>query len=127
MSNEITAATNSAYICTVNADTDEGKIAIMTALNGAESLKNHLNEVIELSGIITMEGVRSQSGEICTNNYLLAADGKAYFSQSSGVTRSLMVINQLWGAKFADGGTVNVKCVQQNLGNGHTLNTIVPA
>lgn len=115
------------YICTLDMTTDEGKKQVALALNGSEPLKNKMNEIIELAGVITTPGTRAVSGTDCTNNYLVAADGTVYFSQSDGVTRSLKVIVGLWGADMAEGEVVPVKCIEQRLNNGNTLKTIVPA
>lgn len=115
------------FICTLDRTSTEGKVAIAKALNGSEPLKDHMNEVLHLAGVITTPGVRAQSGVICTNNYLALDDGTVLFSQSDGVTRSLKVIAALWGGDLHDGKTVDVKCISQNLNNGNTLKTIIPA
>jgi len=115
------------FICTLDRTSTEGKVAIAKALNGSEPLKDHMDEVLHLAGVITTPGVRAQSGAECTNNYLVLDDGKVLFSQSDGVTRSLRVIAALWGGDLHDGKTVDVKCISQNLTNGNTLKTIIPA
>ena len=115
------------FICTLDRTSTEGKVAIAKALNGSEPLKEHMNEVLHLAGVITTPGVRAQSGANCTNNYLVLDDGTVLFSQSDGVTRSLKVIAALWGGDLHDGNTVDVKCISQSLTNGNTLKTIVPA
>lgn len=115
------------FICTLDRTSTEGKVAIAKALNGSEPLKEHMNEVLHLAGVITTPGVRAQSGANCTNNYLVLDDGTVLFSQSDGVTRSLKVIAALWGGDLHDGKTVDVKCISQNLTNGNTLKTIIPA
>ena len=115
------------YICTLDRTTDTGKVAIAKALNGSEPLKDHMDEVLHLAGVITTPGMRSQTGEECTNNYLVLDDGTVLFSQSDGVTRSLKVIAALWSGDLHDGKTIDVKCITQSLTNGNTLKTIVPA
>ena len=115
------------YICTLDRTTDTGKVAIAKALNGSEPLKDHMNKVLHLAGVITTPGTRSQTGAECTNNYLVLDNGTVLFSQSDGVTRSLKVIAALWAADMHDGKTVDVKCITQSLTNGNTLKTIVPA
>lgn len=115
------------YICTLDRTTDTGKVAIAKALNGSEPLKDHMDEVLHLAGVITTPGRRTQTGAECTNNYLVLDNGTVLFSQSDGVTRSLKVIAALWGGNLHDGKTVDVKCITQNLNNGNTLKTIIPA
>ena len=114
------------FICTLDRTSTEGKVAIAKALNGSEPLKDHMNEVLHLAGVITTPGVRAQSGANCTNNSLVLDDGTVLFSQSDGVTRSLKVIAALWAGDMHDGKTVDVKCITQSLTNGNTLKTIVP-
>lgn len=129
MSNEIQSYANDnlGIFSTFELESNEGKVAVANALNGADSLKNHIGEILPLKGVITTSGVRSTTGEVCTNNYLVLEDGTALFSQSEGVTRTLKVILGLWGKNLAAGEIINVKCLTQTLSNGHTLNTIVPA
>lgn len=115
------------YVCTLDMTTDDGKKQVAQALNGSEPLKDKMNDVINLAGVITTPGTRAVSGNECTNNYMVADDGTVYFSQSDGVTRSLKVIVALWGAQLTEGKTVPVKCIEQKLNNGNTLKTIVPA
>lgn len=115
------------YVCTLDMATQEGKIAVAKALNGSEPLKNQMDTVLELAGVITTPGTRAVSGVDCTNNYMILSDGSVLFSQSDGVTRSLKVIVALWGENLKNGEIVNVKCTSQTLNNGNTLKTIVPA
>lgn len=115
------------YVCTLDMTTTQGKKQVAQALNGSTPLKDKMNEVINLIGVITTPGTRAVSGNDCTNNYLIADDGTVYFSQSDGVTRSVKVIVALWGAELASGNSVPVKCITQKLNNGNTLKTIVPA
>lgn len=115
------------YVCTLDMTTQEGKVAVAKALNGSSPLKDQMNQVLHLKGIVTTPGTRAVSGNECTNNYLILDDGNVLFSQSDGVTRSLKVIVALWGAQLADGETVDVKCISQQLNNGNTLKTIIPA
>lgn len=134
--NEIQVANNddnmafnipSGYICTLDATTEGGKMAIAKALNGSSPLKNEMDKPLELAGVITTPGTRAVSNTPCTNNYMALADGTVLFSQSDGVTRSLKVIVALWGEGMRNGEPVKVKCIAQTLNNGNTLKTIVPA
>ena len=115
------------YVCTLDMTTQEGKVAVAKALNGSNPLKDRMDEVLHLKGIVTTPGTRAVSGNDCTNNYLILDDGEVLFSQSDGVTRSLKVVIALWGAQLAAGDIVDVKCISQQLNNGNTLKTIVPA
>ena len=117
------------YICTVDISTFEGKMAVMNALNGAQSLSDHMDETLLVKDIVTTQGVRSRTGEECVNTHLILADGTALFSQSDGVhraVRSLVALFTMNGVcDFGDG--IAIKCIEQPLRNGNTLKTLVPA
>ena len=116
------------YICTVDITTIEGKLDVMNALNGSTSLADRVNETLMVKNIVTTQGVRSRSGEVCINTHLLLDDGTALFSQSDGVARSAQVLVALFTINgvcdFGDG--IAIKCVEQKLPNGNTLKTLVP-
>ena len=113
------------FICTVDLSTEEGKISVATALNGAEPLKDYVNKELFLKDVVTTSGVRAVSGSACTNTYLILADGKVLFSQSDGVARSIRTIVALWAGDFGENGR-KIKCIEQRLNNGNSLKTIVP-
>ena len=113
------------FICTVDLSTEEGKIAVATALNGAEPLKDYVGKELILTDVVTTSGIRAVSGTECTNTYLIDIDGNAYFSQSDGVARSIRTIVALWGGDFGDKGR-KIKCVEQKLNNGNSLKVLVP-
>ena len=116
------------YICTVDITTMEGKFDVMNALNGSTSLSEHMNEPLLVKNIVTTQGVRSRTGEQCTNTYLILADGTTLFSQSDGVKRAVEVLVALFTVNgvcdFGDG--ISVQCIEQKLNNGNTLKTLVP-
>ena len=133
--NAIAKAENSAdfeiprgYICTVDITTMDGKLDVMNALNGSTALAEHEGETLIVKNIVTTQGVRSRTGEACTNTHLLLADGTTLFSQSDGVKRSVEVLVALFTINgvcdFGDG--IPVKLVSQKLNNGNTLKTLVP-
>lgn len=117
------------FICTVDISTFAGKMAVMNALNGSQSLSDHMNETLLVKDIVTTSGVRSRTGEECVNTHLILADGTALFSQSDGVHRAVRSLVALFTVNgvcdFGDG--IEIKCVEQTLRNGNTLKTLVPA
>ncbi len=117
------------FICTVDITTMEGKLDVMNALNGSTALSEHEGETLMVKNIVTTAGVRSRTGEACTNTHLILADGTTLFSQSDGVKRSVEVLVALFTINgvcdFGDG--IPVKLVSQKLNNGNTLKTLVPA
>lgn len=134
--NELATSENTAnfeipkgFICTVDVSTIEGKLDVMNALNGSTSLAEHEGETLLLKNVVTTQGTRSRTGELCTNTHLILADGTTLFSQSDGVKRSVEVLVALFTVNgvcdFGDG--IPVKLVSQQLNNGNTLKTLVPA
>lgn len=117
------------YICTVDITTMEGKLDVMNALNGSTPLAEHMNEPLLVKNIVTTQGERSRTGEVCTNTHLILADGTTLFSQSDGVKRSVEVLVALFTENgvcdFGDG--ISIQCIEQKLNNGNTLKTLVPA
>lgn len=131
MSDEITttavAETNAldipnGYICTVDRTSREGVIKVANALSDADSLKDFGDEHFMLTDVITMPGVRARTGEVCTNVYLLTADGKVLMSQSEGIKRSVQQIVGLFGGDFGDG--IEVAVVEKKIAGGNTLKTL---
>lgn len=128
---EIVAASDFAiprgYVCTVDITTIEGKKAVMNAINGGVSLADYETDTFNVVDIITTAGVRSRTGEACTNTYLILDNGTTLFTQSDGVKRSVDTIVALFsgpnGVDFGDG--ITLKTVSQKLPNGNTLRTLV--
>jgi hypothetical protein len=124
--------TNTQYIMTVNTDSTEGKLQVLAALNYAAPLKDFVDKPIKVRDCITMPGVRkSRNGghdTPCQNTYLIDTDGNAYFSQSDGVKRSVLMIFALFPqfGKETENGYIELKLVEQNLANGNTLKNLVP-
>lgn len=116
-------------ICTVDINTIEGKKAVVNAINGAEALKTCCDTPLQVIDVVTTPGVRSISGTECSNTYLILKDGRALFSQSDGVDRSIRLICALFtnAAGVVDFGPDGqwMKCIEQKLNNGNTLKTIV--
>lgn len=120
------------YICTLDITTIEGKMALATALNGAVSMRDMIDETLRVTNIVTTQGFRSRTGEECVNTYLICEDGTVYFSQSDGIARSVKVLVAL----FTDQNTnkfinpvsqgVGFMVKEQALQNGNTLKTVVP-
>lgn len=114
------------YICTVDRSTREGVITVANALSDAQSLKDFCaddpNKHFTLKDIITTPGVRTRTGEVCTNTYLVLDDGNIYMSQSDGIKRSAQQIVGLFNGDFGDG--IEVSVVEKKLSNGNTIKTL---
>ena len=120
------------YICTLDIDTIEGKIALANALNGAVSMRDKVGETLRVTNIVTTKGARSRTGEECINTYLICDDDIVYFTQSDGIASAAKVIVAL----FTDKNTlkfnnpvelgVGLQVRETEMASGNTLKTIVP-
>lgn len=122
------------YINTLPIDTAEGKIATINAYNAAVSLKDYVGVVLHICDVITMPGDRKarsldQMDTKCQNTYLIDTEGKAYFSQSDGVAKSINVIAAMMPdfGKNSELGYLPLACTETQLANGNTLKQIVIA
>lgn len=120
------------FICTLDIDTIDGKMQLATALNGAVSMSELVDVPLNVTDIVTTQGTRARTGEICTNTYLICDDGNVYFSQSDGVARSIKILTALFTDKntgeflnpVEQGVAFMVK--ETKLNNGNTLKSVVP-
>lgn len=108
------------FISTFTAEDRDGKIKLANALANSESLVGV--DSFTLTDVIMTPGVRSRTGEVCTNTYLVASDGNVYMTQSSGICRSAQQLISLFGSDFGEG--VNVEVVERTLSNGNTLKAL---
>lgn len=122
------------YICTFDISTDDGKLQVLSALNGAVPLKDEVGTILQVCDCVTEPGIRkaraaNQEDSQCTNVYITTVEGVTYFSQSEGVARSVKMIAALWPdfGKSTDLGYINVSCIEKQLANGNTIKSIVPA
>lgn len=120
------------YICTLDVTTIDGKMQLANALNGAVTMADKVGVPLRVTDVVTTQGVRSRTGDVCTNTYLILDDGTVHFSQSDGIARSVKVLVAL----FTDPSTgafmnpveqgVGFMIKDQSLNNGNTLKTVVP-
>lgn len=113
----------SGYICTVDRTTREGTIKVANALSDAISLKEIGDKHFKLMDVLTTPGVRSRTGEVCTNTYLIDADDIVYMTQSDGIKRSAQQIVGLFNGCFGEDG-IEVSVVEKKLNNDNTLKTL---
>lgn len=110
------------YICTVDTSSNEGKITIANALSDAESLADLGEKKFTLVDVVTTPGVRTRTGEVCTNVYLISDKGNIYMSQSDGIKRSAQQIVGLFNGDFGNG--IEVGVIEKQLKSGNTLKTL---
>ena len=113
----------SGYICTVDRTTREGTIKVANALSDAVSLKEIGDKHFKLVDVLTTPGVRSRTGEVCTNTYLIDADDNMYMTQSDGIKRSAQQIVGLFNGDCGEDG-IEVSVVEKKLNNDNTLKTL---
>lgn len=113
----------SGYICTVDRTTREGTIKVANALSDAVSLKEIGDKHFKLVDVLTTPGVRSRTGEFCTNTYLIDSENNMYMTQSDGIKRSAQQIVGLFNGDFGEDG-IEVSVVEKKLNNNNTLKTL---
>lgn len=116
---------NRRFVCTVDDKTFEGKRAIVNARNSAKSLNSYgEGKRMDVIGVYTAPGVRSQTGNPCTNVYLFTADGNTYFSQSEGINRSILDIVDMFPDMNAENGGIPVVVNSTALGGGKSIKSL---
>lgn len=122
------ATTNDNFRNTLDLATIEGKKATLNALNSAVSLNNFNDTPLTIVDIITTPGVRkSRNAGVddtpCQNTYLIDYEGKAYFTQSDGIARSVNGILAFLTAEEIHTGIA--MCVRSTkLPNGNTIKSL---
>lgn len=112
---------------TVEAHDAQTRKIVANAANNAVSLSTIGNTVFEAIGVMTKPGVRrSRDKNVpdapCTDCIILCADGKAYFTKSEGIRKSL---DNLVGMRVFEGGEpVKMRVVESQLPSGNTLKTL---
>lgn len=117
----------SSYSSIKPTDTATKKL-VVNAMNNADSLADHADEVINVIGVFTKPGIRrardkNGADTPCTNTTLVCEDGTAYFSQSEGVRNA--ADNFMAAGLFDEGEIVPMKLVVSKLPNGNTRKTLV--
>lgn len=116
---------NRRFICTVDNKTFEGKRAIVNARNSAKSLNGYgEGKRLDVVGVYTAPGVRSQTGQPCTNVYLFTADGDTYFSQSEGINRSILDIVDMFPDMNGENGGIPLVVNSTALGGGKSVKSL---
>lgn len=110
------------YICTVDLTTTEGKIRTSNALSDATSLTEKGSEKFILKDVVSMPGVRSRTGEVCTNTYLITADNEIFMTQSDGIKRSIQQMIGIFNGDLGEG--IETSVVEKSLPGGNTLKTL---
>lgn len=105
----------------------EQRMMVANALNNAESLAEHEDEVLAVIACMTKPGVRRarQKGDVdhpCTDSILICADGTAYFSKSEGVRKAL---DNFMACGIFTGDIVKIKMVSKKIQGGNTMKTLV--
>ena len=136
--NAITSADNeftveAGYICTLDVDGNlDDFILAQRAANGGTTTRNVGDNVLRITHFITAPGVRSRTGEFCIDVRLICEDGTVYFTQSSGIAKSVknivrMCINKKTGEYISplERG-IGFKIVETELDNGNTYKYLDP-
>lgn len=114
-------------VSTLAGGSREDTIRALNALTDAESLNEHVGEVLTICDVVAEPGKRQGRGGMpdveCTNIYLIATDGTAYFTQSSGVLRAVLTMLRAADSIGLKDG-IDVTCIEKSLANGNTIKTL---
>lgn len=124
MADEIIMSENNdnGFISTIDVTSKRGRLAFVNATSNSTSLADFGEKKFTVKDILLSRGVRSQTGEICTNTYLILDDDSAVMSQSDGVARAAMAIIQSWNGNLGNGLVCEV--TTKKLSNGRTLKSL---
>lgn len=124
------------FICTFDISTVEGKIKLGQALNGAVTMRDKVGDVLRATNFVTTPGVRSRTGEACTNSYILCDDGTIYMTQSDGIAKSIPVNVGLCTMVTGNGNEkqfvnpvelgIGFRIEERETQNGNTIKLLVP-
>jgi len=120
-------ADRTASFCTFTPETPEEKIMFFNAINSTkESVKEHVNEVIELKHIYgeVVKVTDENTGEIISipRIVLISKDNVAYGCASFGIFNSIKKLIQIMGAPSEDNiYKIKIKSVKTRKGNNSAL------
>lgn len=105
---------------------EENRKIAVNAMANADSLNDFVEVPLIICGVIQQPGVRKARGSQaqdapCVNTYLIGVDGKAYFTQSDGIARSVAAIMAFCG-DISDG--IEVIVHEKQLKTGNTLKVL---
>ena len=121
--------TGALIVSTFGASVDEAKEAY-NAVNGAGYLHEGLMDTpIKVKHVLLERGERRsrETGELvaCVNSYIVTDEGKAYFTQSSGIARGLASIARLVpDFRDANGEPISIAIHSKKLNNGNVMKVV---
>ena len=121
MENTELATVQAAPSTAMSAFPGASRMTIYNAVNNALSLSKEAPKSFELLGIICNPGNRAVSGDPCINTYLVAADGTAYFTQSTGIARGAQDLLNLYAGNVAG---LEIEIIEREIGGGLTVKGI---
>ena len=137
MTNEISKIDAAASVqarSSLNSGDMLARLQVVSAMNNADSLNDHMDEVLRICDYIIMPGVRKGRGNNpdveCQNTYLVDVDKNVYFTQSDGVAKTLeqyLLFCPDLGKETMPNGYLPLMCVSRELSNGNTIKTLVIA
>lgn len=116
------------FYATADMNDTRGKMLVYNALNDAISLSSIGETPFTLVDIVFKDGTRAVSGDECKDVYLITADGKAYFSQSTGIFRSVLFLigffsNETGNVDFGNG--IDLRVSTRTQADGRTIKSLV--
>ena len=105
MTNEIALAqepqNTGAIRAFIDTSTEEGQVALYTAINNAEPLNEHLGEPIEVKSVVSQKVAMTDdnTGEVrdAVRTIFVTTDGKAYSATSESIASSVNTMLSIFG------------------------------
>lgn len=114
----------------IDTSTREGKIKLYSALQNAEKLDEHLNEIMLMSNAVAqaVQVTDDQTGEISTTVrvIIVTADGKAYSATSPTLAAGLNTMFSIFGTPNTWDAPISIKVVERRSRRGFKFFSIEP-
>lgn len=111
------------HYATFDLDNIKNRVQVFNAHNSARSLKTIGDTPINIVNVLAEPGSRARSGNLCQNTYLFTDDNLVFFTQSSGIARTVNELVEMVQGDFAKNttnGYVTVQMVESKLSGDRT-------
>ncbi len=96
----------------------KNRVRVFNAHNSAKSLKTIADTPINIVDVLAEPGIRARSGNPCQNTYLFTDDNLVFFTQSTGIARTVNELVEMVQGDFAKNttnGYVTVQMIESKL------------
>ena len=101
----------------------KNRVRVFNAHNSAKSLKTIGDNPLNIVDVLAEPGKRARSGNLCQNTYLFTDDNLVFFTQSTGIARTVNELVEMVQGDFlknTTSGYVTVQMVETKLSGDRT-------